>query len=473
MGGKKTTGGTRAYRYFTAFLVLALTTLVVVYGCSVLQASDGGDSSLPDPSVDVTSAGTSTDPEGETSGDLGTSDPAGTSSSDASTEPAPKEDTVVSVLACGDNLIHPSVYYYAMECYASAHSENCTYAATNEANYDFSSIYENVAARMKGADICYINQETLSGGAGTRIDGYPMFNSPEAVGRTIRELGVDVVNMAHNHMLDAGNDSFLIHSDAYFSSLGMTPLGYYENEADTNNIVLYEEQGITFAFLTYTYGTNGNVSRSETYIPYIRSTEAGDVAFVRRQVALAKQQADVVIVSAHWGWEDAFNPNDEQRYFANLFCELGVDVVIGMHSHCIQPMQWMEGANGHRMLLTYSLGNFVSGMQGGLNVLEGMLSFNVRQNAVTGEITIEEPLFTPLVLHYTKESPVDGKDTGYRNFKLYDLKDYTAELAAAHGVVWYERSHGTTLHGGGFNLDNLYQTLRDIIPAEFLPEEYK
>lgn len=459
MGGKNTKSSARAYRYLTAFLVLALTTLIVVYGCSVLQEPADGSSDLSSGTEgSTTQAGTSSE-SGE--------DPSSTSASTI-TLPPEEEDTVVSILACGDNLIHPSVYYYAMECYAAANSENCTYAATNDANYDFFSIYENVAERMKKADICYINQETLSGGAGTKIDGYPMFNSPEAVGRTIRELGVDVVNMAHNHMLDAGNDSFLIHSDGFFSSLGMTPLGYYENEADTNNIVLYEEQGITFAFLPYTYGTNGITCYSQTYIPYMEE------AFVRRQVALAKAQADVVIVSAHWGWEDSFTPNSDQQFYANLFCELGVDVVIGMHSHCIQPMQWMENANGHRMLLTYSLGNFVSGMVGGLNVLEGMLSFDVRRDAETKEITIESPLFTPLVLHYTKESAVAGNDTGYRNFKLYDLKDYTPELAAAHGVVRYEKQHGaTTLYGGAFSVEHLYETLRRVIPAEFLPAEYR
>ena len=322
MGGQKTKDSARAYRYLTAFLVLALITMIVVYGCSVFQEPADGSSAL------TSGAGESTAQAETSSGHAEGSSSAGASTI---TLPPEEEDTVVSVLACGDNLIHPSVYYYAMECYAAANSENCTYAATNDANYDFFSIYENVRERMKNADICYINQETLSGGAGTQINGYPMFNSPEAVGRTIRELGVDVVNMAHNHMLDAGNDSFLIHSDAFFSSLGMTPLGYYENEADTNNIVLYEEQGITFAFLPYTYGTNGITCYSQTYIPYMEE------AFVRKQVALAKEQADVVIVSAHWGYEDSFKPNSDQQFFANLFCELGVDVVIGMHSHCIQP----------------------------------------------------------------------------------------------------------------------------------------
>lgn len=380
-------------------------------------------------------------------------------------------DAVVSFVACGDNLIHPSVYYAGMEYYADAHGTKVDYKTwpTNEMDYDFLPIYEYVADTMKNADICFINQETLSGGPGTKIDGYPQFNTPIAVARDLATLGVDIINMAHNHMLDSGNDKLLKYSDPYYKSLGMTPLGYYKDEADTNNIVIYEKEGITFALLTYTYATNGIQCYSETYIPYL------DEELIRRQVGLAHALADVVIVSAHWGYEDSYTQNQEQRNYAELFCELEVDVVIGTHSHCLQPMKWVTNdVTGHKMLLTYSLGNFVSGMQNALNVLEGMLSFDVRKSAETGEITIENPILTPVVLHYTKESADGEKDTGYRNFKIYELKDYTEELVKASGVTWYEKRKGTTtLKGGKFSIENLYKTVQSVIPAEFLPEEYR
>jgi poly-gamma-glutamate synthesis protein (capsule biosynthesis protein) len=125
------------------------------------------------------------------------------------------------------------------------------------------------------------------------------------------------------------------------------------------------------------------------------------------------------------------------------------------------------------MLLTYSLGNFVSGMQNALNVLEGMLSFDVRKDAFSGEITIENPMLTPIVLHYTYDGVKGHKDTGYRNFEIYELKDYTDELVAAHGVTWYEKSHSSTLKGGKFSIENLYKTLKQVIPSEFLPPEYQ
>ena len=89
-------------------------------------------------------------------------------------------DTVLSFVACGNNLIHPSVYYAGMEYYAAANGTKVDYKTwpTNDMGYDFLPIYEYVADTMKNADICFINQETLSGGPGTKIDGYPQFNTP-------------------------------------------------------------------------------------------------------------------------------------------------------------------------------------------------------------------------------------------------------------------------------------------------------
>jgi len=456
----------KKYKVLTAFVLAML--FLLICGCALFVPEDApaGTSSGENTSVPSDHSSTQSNPSASTDDESGEPD-IGTSGSDIIDLPF-EEDTVISFVACGDNLIHPSVYFNAMRNYAEANGTTCDYNATNDSGYDFLPTYEHVADAMKNADICYINQETLSGGPGTQIDGYPKFNTPIAMGRDLATLGVDIVNMAHNHMLDAGNDSLLKYSDEYFKSLGMTPLGYYKDEADTDNIVIYEEQGVKIALLTYTYSTNGIPCYSETYIPYFEEP------LIRRQIALAKEQADVVIVSAHWGWEDAYKPNSDQKYYASLFCELGVDVVIGMHSHCLQPAEWMEHENGNRMLLTYSLGNFVSGMQNALNVLEGMLSFDIRKDGETGEITVENPVITPLVLHYEKESSVNYKlDTGYRKFKLYELKDYTDELLAKHGVVVYEKNHSSTLYGGSFSIENMYTTVQTIIPAEFLPEEYR
>ncbi|MBO4366226.1 MAG: CapA family protein [Clostridia bacterium] len=453
---------------------IALLLLLLVVASAVLAGCDlSGDNPLnPSSEQPGTESAPSSDPYAPATSEISLIE----FQDESSKEP---EDAVVHFLACGDNLIHPSVYYTAMEYYCEAHGTECDYVTTHEAGYDFLPIYEYVADEMKEADYLYINQETLSGGPGTTINGYPSFNSPTAIDDTLRELGVDVVNLAHNHMLDSGDDRFLIYTNALLKSYGLNTIGYYSDIGDTNNILVTECKGIRFAWLSYVYGTNyyntsANEKLKNSYIPYFTQE------LCTRQVELAKQQADVVIVSAHWGSEYSFNPNSFQKTYADLLCELGVDVVIGMHPHCLQPMEWKTSSTGHRMLLTYSIGNFVSGMQEAQCVLEGMLSFDVRKHGDT--VTVENPMLTPIVCHYIKDKVVNSKlDTGYRQFKLYRLADYTEELAAVHGVHYYEkRKSSATLYdsqtgklGAKFSIANMYATVQKLIPAEFLAPEYQ
>ena len=379
------------------------------------------------------------------------------------------QDTVVSFLACPDNIIHPSVFYDAIERAARKNGSEPDFSDLHNAEYDFSPIYKNVAEAIKNADIAYINQETLIGGTSGPIIGYPRFNSPLPVAENLIGLGFDVVNLAHNHMLDSGNEKYLQYSDSLFKNAGLITIGYYPDQASTENIPVVEKDGIKIAFLAYTYGTNGNrlPSKSTVVIPRL------DKELITKQVTIAKKLADVIIVSTHWGYENTYNANSEQKEFASIMCELEVDVILGMHPHVIQPMEWLTSSNGYKTLNVFSLGNFVSGMVSGRNMLGGMLSLNIVKNAQTNEISIEDPVFIPIVTHYIKGTRVARNDTGYRDFEIYYLKDYTEELAAIHGVCRYERSHGTTLVGGAYSKETLINTLVKYIPNEFLPPEFR
>lgn len=375
--------------------------------------------------------------------------------------------SVIHFLACPDNIIHPSVYADAIERAAAAKGKTPVYTPLATAEYDFMPIYENVAADIAKADIAYINVETLIGGNNNGISGYPTFNSPEASGETLVNLGFDVFNVAHNHMLDSGNDKYLKNCNQFFTERGGTVIGYYENEADTNNIRIITKNGIRIAFLSYTSSTNGiSASRSTSYIPYFNEN------LIKKQVELAKQQADCIIVSAHWGIEDSFNPNSEQKSYAKLFSDLGVDVVVGMHPHVIQPINWVTNSSGKKTLVAYSLGNFISGMQESYELLGGTLSFDIVKDA-SGEVSIEKVVFNPTVTHYTKGSSKIKDDTGQRNYKIYYLEQYTEELASQHAAVIWDKTHKLTLVGGAFSKENLVKTLKKYISAEFLPDAFK
>ncbi|HAN21674.1 MAG TPA: capsule biosynthesis protein CapA [Clostridiales bacterium] len=380
------------------------------------------------------------------------------------------EDTVVSFLACPDNIIHPSVYNDAIARAAAKNGTTPDYSNPATAEYDFYQIYQFVADEISTADLSYINVETMIGGDENPIAGFPTFNTPKAAGDTLYNLGFDVYNLAHNHMLDSYSDKFLINCHKFFSDKGVDVIGYYEDEAATDNIVIVEKEGIKIAFLAYTYGTNGLALQSgaSTYIPYFNEN------LIKKQVALAKEQANLVIVSAHWGNEDTYTPNSYQQSYAQLLVDLGVDVILGMHPHVIQPMKWVENNEGHKTLLIYSMGNFVSGMQDGFNLLGGMLGFDIIKDAETAKIYIDNVIFKPIVTHYTKPGKgYNSHDTGYRNFTIYHLENYTDELAALHDVNRWDLSHRYTLVGGKFSKQNLINTVKEIIPAEFLSEYYQ
>ena len=374
-------------------------------------------------------------------------------------------NSVVHFLACPDNIIHPSVYYDALELAAKKAGKTPVYTSLGTAEYDFSAVYENVADHIASADVAYINVETMIGGNRNKISGYPTFNSPEAVGEYLVTLGFDIMNVAHNHMLDSKDDRYLINCYNFFTERGKTVIGYYKDDAAVDNIVVYEKNGIKIALLAYTDSTNGIKLKSSasTVIPYFSEE------LLERQIPKAKAMADIVIVSAHWGSEDSYTANSTQRTYAQKMIDLGVDVIVGMHPHCLQEMGWRTNAQGHKTLLVYSLGNFISGMLNADNMLGGMLDFDIVKDLKTGEVSVINVLFTPVVTHYTKpKSGLNSSDTGHRNYKIYILNDYTEELAKKHQVVNREKDHSSTLVGGKFSKANLLKTLLKYIPEEFL-----
>ncbi|MBR5031101.1 MAG: CapA family protein, partial [Clostridia bacterium] len=165
-------------------------------------------------------------------------------SSEPVTIPPDGKDRVVHFLACPDNIIHPSVYYDALERAAKNAGKKPDYSSLGTAEYDFSPIYENVAAHIAAADLAYINVETLIGGNQNKISGYPTFNTPEAAGEYLVKLGFDIMNVAHNHMLDSKDDKYLKNCYNFFTQRGKTVIGYYKNDAAVDNIVVVEKNGI-------------------------------------------------------------------------------------------------------------------------------------------------------------------------------------------------------------------------------------
>ncbi len=361
--------------------------------------------------------------------------------------PAPKEIRI-RVVAAGDNIAHDSVIQTARD-------------DANGTEYDFSKIYAGIADIIGDADVAFVNQEAPVAGKALGIAGYPSFNAPEEMVEELVDIGFDVFNIANNHMLDKGAQGYK-NTIAYFNTLPVTMIGGYTKN-DFDNVRIVEEQGIKIAFLSYTtfvnYGHANDLPAGDAYmIPYANTAD------ITRQVGLAREAADVVIVSMHWGTENDFGVTSEQAKYAKLCADLGVDVVLGHHSHVAGSVEYLTGVNGNKTLVAYSLGNLCSTMLYARNMVGEILSFDI----VRGEdetIKIENVLVDPVVSHYnTDTSRKDNQNLHVRYAsRVYLMKDYTEELAMEHG----------SQNWGSFTFGTLKKYITETVSAEFLPQYMK
>ncbi|WP_281678751.1 CapA family protein [Eggerthia catenaformis] len=329
----------------------------------------------------------------------------------------------VSFIAVGDNLIHSPIYREADKNEGTSGDEK----------YNFNYAYKQVKPYIKSADLSFINQETVLGGG--KPKNYPNFNTPNSMADALADTGFDVVNGSNNHSMDMGLAG-LKHSIEVFKKHAdkLTYIGVYENKEAYNHIPVINKKGIKIAFLSYTYGLNGRSSYG--------AVKLFDKELITKEVKEAKKQADFVVVSAHWGTEYHHQINSMQKEYSGLFTSLDVDLVIGAHPHVIQKMEYQTNTNGHRTLIAYSLGNFISCQNTLSTSLGGMLScsFNKQGN----KCSIKNISFIPIVNHM--ESGHKKPFSNLCHIQPYALKDYTETLAKKHTLNGYKNITVTKEH---------------------------
>lgn len=348
-----------------------------------------------------------------------------------STEPTEKKtiNSSVTLVAVGDNLIHNTLI--------SAGEQD-------DGSLDYSSLYANIKPEIEKADIAIIDQETILGGSSFEYTGYPIFNSPWEVGDAAIAAGFDVFNCATNHTMDKGYEGIEKEIEFFSSKNDVVQLGVNSSEQDYNKITYYEKNGITFSLLNYTYGTNGiPLPQDKPWCVNMLDKEK-----VTKDIKEARANSDVVIVFPHWGTEYSFDVSDYQREFTKLFSSLGVDIVIGCHPHVIEPVEWVTNeSTGKKMLVYYSLGNFISHQIDPENLVGGMAQITINKNG--DDIKITTAKFVPIVTHYRRG------DNGRFVFNVYKLSDYTDELAASQAQ-------------DGVSVDYVTKLVNKVVGEEFV-----
>lgn len=346
-----------------------------------------------------------------------------------STENTKPQNSKVTLMAVGDNLIHNTLI-------AAGEQE--------DGSLDYTSLYANIKPEIENFDIAVIDQETILGGSSFDYTGYPMFNSPWEIGDAAIDAGFDIFNCATNHTMDMGWQGIEKEIEFFSNHKEVVQLGVNADENSYDQITYYEKNGITFAMLNYTYGTNGiPLPEDKPWCVNLLEKEK-----VTKDISEARKHADVVIVFPHWGTENSHDISDYQEEYTKLFSDLGVDIVIGCHPHVIEPVKWVENKEtGKKMLVYYSVGNFISHQIELDQLLGGMAQVTIEKHGE--EIEISSAKLVPIVCHYNR-----GEDGKFK-FNVYKLADYTNELAESHS-----QSGGT--------VEYYTELCKDVIDEEFL-----
>jgi len=171
--------------------------------------------------------------------------------------------------------------------------------------------------------------------------------------RRLKELHIDVVSLANNHFFDLGAEGAR-HTMELLDKEDILHCGAGRNLKEAGAPVVVEIQGKKVAFLGFcdmeykhvymcTYATESS--------PGINPMQEG---YVEEEIKKNAQLYDYVVVLAHWGTENTFNPNVSSVKEARKMLKAGACLVLGSHPHRVQPV-----INTKKGSIVYSMGNFL------------------------------------------------------------------------------------------------------------------
>ena len=281
-----------------------------------------------------------------------------------------EQETSARIMANGDLLYHDIIYISAKK---------------SDGTYDFHDNFEYVKPWLKQADLVLgdfegtVNKDHY-------LAGYPLFNAPGEVMDAIKDAGYQVLDLAHNHILDSQIEGVVSTADA-IEKAGMTPVGVYTHESrDKAPLLIKEVNGIKVAILAYSYGFNG-IEQSISQEDYNRYLSDLDEDKMKAEIERAEKEADITIIMPQMGVEYQIEPTEEQKKLYHKMIDWGADIIFGGHPHVVEPAETVE-KDGDKKLIIYSMGNFISNQR--IETMQDVENAKWTERGVLMDVTIKK-----------------------------------------------------------------------------------
>ena len=156
-----------------------------------------------------------------------------------------------------------------------------------------------------------------------------LFSAPPSYVSMLSDNGVEAAALENNHIMDHGEDAYEDTKNA-LRDAGIV----YSNSTEVGVI---EVKGVEIAMLSYLC-----IDRYESLWDKVPA-----------EIQAAKEKYPIVICNFHWGNEKDYSPTKNQIKMGRLAVDAGADLVLGHHSHRLNPIEQYKG-----VYICYSLGNF-------------------------------------------------------------------------------------------------------------------
>jgi poly-gamma-glutamate capsule biosynthesis protein CapA/YwtB (metallophosphatase superfamily) len=327
------------------------------------------------------------------------------SSSDSS-QPVPEIASTVTISMCGDLLPHNTVVASAMV--------NGIY----DFHPDFSEIESYLKADLSIADVegpidAFGNDKNLS--------SYPYFNYPIELLPAVHDAGINTLITANNHAFDKAM-SGLVNSRNNIISSDITPIGTYETKEQYDTHYIKDYNGIKIGIVAYSASDNGNsplipAEKRDFVMRMFNSANTNDLPRMFDDIKnLRAIGAEFVIVSLHWGTEYMDKPTEMQRNIARQLIDNGADIIMGNHTHCVQPIEKYSSGNRNGLII-YSLGNLLTD-QIALNnpkTQQGMLiQIKIKRDTKTSPVSIISSTYLPVFISKDSTFAKGGNAYGFK-----------------------------------------------------------
>lgn len=279
--------------------------------------------------------------------------------------------------------------------------------------YDFSHMFEGAASYINRADIIMGTMET-----NFTKGKYTDENAPEAFAKAVKESGINLVTISHNHSLDEGVQGLKATKEC-LEKLGYQTVG---DKLESENAVLMRKvKNTNIAFLTYTYGVDNQNEKTKEELGAISIYSEKQV---KSDIAVAKENgAEYICVMIHWGNAISDKVSKEQEKMADFLVENGVDMILGAHPSVVQPMEIRKNSEGKNVFIAYSIGTYISTLSDDNAKVELVLNIELRKSGKDGKVYLNKVDYTPIYV-------LDNGQEAQNRYQLIDMKSTATRYAS-------------------------------------------